>query len=67
IDLTPIRQRFAIELVAEAFQVQLLADMPPVQAALSALALADDGLLAFAMSGVICLTDISLRAAAVLP
>lgn len=59
IDLTPIRQRFAIELVAEAFQVQLLADMPPVQAALSALALADDGLLAFAMSGVICLTDIS--------
>lgn len=59
IDLLPMRQRFAIDLLVEAVQVQLLADMPPIQVALSTLALADDGLLAFAMSGVVCLTDIT--------
>jgi hypothetical protein len=51
-------QRFAIDLVAEANQVQLLADLPPVSTAISALAAYTRGILAFAMSGVVCVTDV---------
>lgn len=51
-------QRFAIDLVAEANQVQLLADLPPTSTAISALAAHQRGTLAFAMSGVVCVTDV---------
>ncbi len=51
-------QRFAIDLLAEASQVQLLADLPPVSTAISALAAHTRGVLAFAMSGVVCVTDV---------
>lgn len=57
IDLSPMYQRFAIDLLAEATQVQLMADLPPVQVAPRALVMDDSGVLAFAMSGVICVTD----------
>ena len=57
--LTLIYQRFAIDLMAHATQVQLIADMPPVFVAPSALTINNDGMIAFAMSGVICVTDLS--------
>lgn len=58
-DLSLIHQRFAIDLIAQATQLQLIADLPPVKAALSALTIDNDGNLAFAMSGVICMTNIA--------
>jgi hypothetical protein len=58
-DLALSHQRFAIDLVAEATQVQLLADMPPPSVALSTLTVADGGTLAFSMAGVICVTDLT--------
>ncbi len=58
-DLSAGYQRFAIDLVAKAVQVQLLAEMPPPLVALKALTVANNGTLAFAMSGVICVTDLS--------
>lgn len=57
LDLAPVYQRFAIDLLAEATQVQLIADLPPVQVAPRALVMDDNGVLAFAMSGIICVTD----------
>jgi hypothetical protein len=56
--LLPLYQRFAIDLLANATQLQLLADMPPAQVAASALTIGDDGALAFALSGVICVTEV---------
>lgn len=58
-DLSLTHQRFAIDLVAEASQVQLMADLPPLGTAISALAAYRKGIFAFAMSGVIAVTDIS--------
>lgn len=49
-------QRFAVDLLSQATQLQLIADFPPVSAALSSIAIADDGLLTFAMSGVMCVS-----------
>ncbi len=57
-DLTPTHQRHAIDLLAKATQLQLLADMPPPGVAVTALAIANDGLLAFAISGVVCVTEL---------
>lgn len=57
-DLSAGYQRFAIDLVADAVQVQLLAEMPPPLVALKALTIDNNGTLAFAMSGVICVTDL---------
>lgn len=57
-DLTPTHQRHAIDLLAEATQLQLLADLPPAAVALNALAASNEGGLAFAMAGVICVTDL---------
>ncbi len=51
-------QRFAIDLVAAATQLQLLADLPPIGTAISALTAYTRGTLAFAMSGVVCVTDV---------
>ena len=58
-DLLFTHQRFAIDLVAHATQVQLMADLPPTFVGLSALTLGNEGRLAFAMSGVICVTDLT--------
>lgn len=53
-DLTLTHQRFGIDMIAAATQVQLLADIPPLKVGLSALAVYNKGLVAFAMSGVVC-------------
>lgn len=58
-DLTPTHQRHAIDLMAEASQIQLMADLPPAQVAVSALTVAGKGVVAFAMAGVICASDVS--------
>jgi hypothetical protein len=58
-DLTLSHQRFAIDLVAGATQVQLMANLPPASVAPSALTVNDEGVLAFAMAGVVCVTDLS--------
>ncbi len=57
LDLTPTYQRFAIDVMAEATQVQLIADLPSRHAALSALTLNDNGVMAFAISGMVCVAD----------
>lgn len=57
--LTLSYQRFAVDLMAEATQVQLLADLPPEQVAPSWLAINDEGVVAFAMSGVLCVSDLT--------
>ncbi|MFW5692000.1 MAG: hypothetical protein ACOCX3_01475 [Chloroflexota bacterium] len=59
LELVPTHQRFAIDLVAEATQVQLLADLPPTFVAPSTLASDNAGRIAFSMSGVICVTDLT--------
>ncbi len=59
-DLMPTHQRFAIDMLAKARQIQLMAEMPPPSVSVSALALADDGTLAFAISGVICVSSIEV-------
>lgn len=51
-------QKFAIDLVADANQVQLLADLPPMGTAISTISAYSKGILAFAMSGVVCVTDV---------
>lgn len=56
-DLSPTHQRHAIDLTMSARQVQLLAELPPTTTAISALAAHNRGLIAFAMSGVVCLTS----------
>lgn len=58
-DLTPTHQRFAVDLIAGAKEVQLLADLPPITVAISALVAGNRGAIGFAMSGVICMTDVS--------
>jgi hypothetical protein len=58
-DLTLTHQRFAIDLVAQATQVQLLADLPPTFVAPTTLTCDDSGLVAFSMAGVICVSHIS--------
>lgn len=55
--LTPTHQRFAIDLIADATQVQLLADLPPTSVGISALTAHARGVMAFAMAGVVCVTD----------
>ncbi|MAS37887.1 MAG: hypothetical protein CL610_28080 [Anaerolineaceae bacterium] len=57
--LSPLHQRHAVDLVARATQVQLIADLPPVMVVLNNLSIGDNGLLAFALGGVVCATDIT--------
>lgn len=57
-DLTPTHQRHAIDLLQDAAQLQLLADLPPFNAAPGALAIDDRGNIAFAISGVICASEL---------
>lgn len=58
-DLTLLYQRFAIDLLAGAKQLQLLADLPPFMVGLSALRINNAGVLAFSMAGIICVSDLS--------
>ncbi|GAB5494650.1 MAG: hypothetical protein Phog2KO_48650 [Phototrophicaceae bacterium] len=51
-------QKFAIDLLADANQVQLLADLPPVGTAISTITAHSKGILAFALSGVVCVTHV---------
>ena len=51
-------QRFAIDLVTEAAQIQLMTSLPPLSIAPGALAIDNRGVVAFAMSGVICVSDL---------
>ncbi len=55
--MTPRYQRHAEDLIAKATQVQLLADLPPRMVVLNSLAINDRGVLAFALAGVVCVTD----------
>ncbi len=52
-------QKFAIDLVADATQKQLMADLPPMGTAISAMTAYSRGQLVFAMSGVVCATDVT--------
>ena len=61
-DLTHSHQRFAQDLIAAAQQIQLMADLPPVSAAINALVAGRRGAVGFAMSGVICMTNVSQMA-----
>ncbi|HLV35884.1 MAG TPA: hypothetical protein VKY59_12245 [Spirillospora sp.] len=57
--LHPLRQRHALDLMAKATQVQLIADQPPSMVMLNTLTINDQGALAFGLAGVICVTDVS--------
>jgi len=57
--LIPTHQRFAVDLIAEAQQLQLLADLPPTSVSISALTAGNRGKIGFAMPGVVCMTDVS--------
>lgn len=56
--LTLTHQRFVTDLLAEARQLQLIASEPPQTFALSALAINDNGVLALAVSGVVCVCSV---------
>lgn len=60
--LKQTHQRWAIDLIASAECLQLIADFPPVTASLSALAIGENQRLAFAMSGVVCVTHVESMA-----
>ncbi len=53
-DLKPHYQGHAADLLLQARQVQLLADLPPSMVALRQVAIGNDGTLVFALSGVLC-------------
>ncbi|MBI5666962.1 MAG: hypothetical protein HZC41_03070 [Chloroflexi bacterium] len=57
-DLTPTHQRHAIDLLQDAPQLQLIADLPPASAGVGALAVDNQGTVAFALSGVVCVTSL---------
>jgi hypothetical protein len=52
--LRQTHQRFVVDLLEEARQLQLIADWPPQAAAVSALAVDDAGRVAFAVAGAVC-------------
>jgi hypothetical protein len=57
-DFTPTHQRYAMDLLEDAAQIQLIADLPPASASVGALAVDNQGVLAFAISGVVCVTAV---------
>jgi hypothetical protein len=57
-DLTLIRQRFAIDLVLHATQVQLMAEIPPRNVAPGMLRIDNEGRFALSMAGVVCVSDL---------
>jgi hypothetical protein len=58
-NLVLTHQRFAIDLLETANELQLLGDLPPLGSSITAIAAHGKGLLAFAMGGVICVSDVS--------
>lgn len=56
--LTPTHQRHAVDLLAMAPRVQLMADLPPSMVALNALTVGSRGRILFAMRGVICSVEV---------
>jgi hypothetical protein len=58
-NLVLTHQRFAIDLLESANELQLLGDLPPLASSVTAIAAHAKGILAFAMGGVICVTDVS--------
>ncbi len=62
-ELQPTHQRHALDLLQDAAQLQLIADLPPFNAAPGALAIDDKGNLAFNISGVVCATTLKQLAA----
>ncbi|GAB4575122.1 MAG: hypothetical protein Kow0077_25110 [Anaerolineae bacterium] len=64
-ELRPTHQKHAIDLIATARQVQLIASLPGRKAGLSALDISDRGTIVFALGGVVCVTE--LKALDVLP
>lgn len=57
--LTPTHQRFAVDLLTEAKRAQLMASSAMTSAALGPLAINNKGVLAFAVSGMVCVTSLS--------
>jgi hypothetical protein len=57
-DLTPTHQRHAVDVLAEAAQLQLIADLPPTNVALNTLTINNKGVLAFGLAGMICTGEI---------
>lgn len=58
-NLVLTHQKFAIDLLEAANQVQLLADLPPLASSITAIAAHSKGIISFAMGGVICVSDVS--------
>lgn len=58
VNLALMYQRFAIDLLAKATQLQLMADLPPFMVGLSALNIGKRGEVVFAMSGIVCVSHI---------
>lgn len=56
--LKQTHQRYTVDLLAEAHQLQLIADAPPMTAALSTLTINNEGIVAFAVAGVMCVCSI---------
>lgn len=57
--LTPTHQKFAWDLVAAATQLQLFAELPQPETAVNHLLAHHNGVIVFAMSGVLCATDLT--------
>jgi hypothetical protein len=58
-DLLPTHQRYAVDLLAEAKKAQLLASSELTSAALGPMAINNKGVLAFALSGTVCVTSLA--------
>ncbi len=58
-DLRPTHQRFAVDLMAEAKKIQLLTTPEVTRAALGPLAINSKGVLAFAIAGTLCVTNLA--------
>lgn len=63
--LRPTHQKHAIDLIASARQVQLIASLPGRKVGISAVDISDKGVIGFALGGVVCVVD--LKALDVLP
>ncbi len=63
--LRPTHQKHAIDLIAGAKQVQLIASLPGRKVGISAVDISDKGTIGFALGGVVCVVD--LKALDVLP
>lgn len=61
-DMQPTHQRFADDLLADARRVQLMGGSGSSQSMISALALSNRGVLAFAVAGIVCVSSTSRMA-----